>query len=117
MLGMVTRNRFKRLIHEQFARILQVIERGGMAAYISGLAIDAALTDSPLVGQTNASKSSHSRDEKGGGDGISMTHLHARSGDFNFGDELGIEGYMRFLSEKATKSSDRAYRKGRWNGT
>ncbi|KZP11602.1 hypothetical protein FIBSPDRAFT_962136 [Athelia psychrophila] len=88
LLGMVTRNRFKRLIHEQFPRMQQDIERGGMAAYISEVAIDAAMADSqPVKGQTGASQSSYSGDEAGGGDIISLRHVQVRSSDVNFGEE------------------------------
>ncbi|KZP13198.1 hypothetical protein FIBSPDRAFT_936470 [Athelia psychrophila] len=77
LLGIVTRNRFKRLIHEQYPLIQEDIDRGGMAAYISEVAIDAALMDVPPVkGQTSSSLSSHTEHEAGD---ISMGHLRARS--------------------------------------
>ncbi|KZP21782.1 hypothetical protein FIBSPDRAFT_1044052 [Athelia psychrophila] len=80
LLGIVTRNRFKKLIHEQFPRIQEDIERGGMAAYISEVAIDAALMDVPPVrGQTGFSLSSYTRHEEEGEDAISMGHLRGRS--------------------------------------
>ncbi|KZP24959.1 hypothetical protein FIBSPDRAFT_856313, partial [Athelia psychrophila] len=53
LLGIVTRNRFKKLIHEQYPRIQEDIERGGMAAYVSEVAIDAGLMDMPPVKGAN----------------------------------------------------------------
>ncbi|KZP25022.1 hypothetical protein FIBSPDRAFT_929571 [Athelia psychrophila] len=46
ILGMITRNRFKRLIHEQYPYLQEDIERGGMAAYVSEVAIDPGLVQS-----------------------------------------------------------------------
>ncbi|KZP15115.1 hypothetical protein FIBSPDRAFT_90657 [Athelia psychrophila] len=86
LLGIVTRNRFKKLIHKQFPRIQEDIERGGMAAYISEVAIDAALMDVPHVrGQTSFSLSSYTGHEGEGGDAISMGHLRGR-GSVSQGD-------------------------------
>ncbi|KZP24969.1 hypothetical protein FIBSPDRAFT_929535 [Athelia psychrophila] len=80
LLGIVTRNRFKKLIHEQYPRIHEDIERGGMAAYVSEVAIDAGLMDVPPVnGQTGSSLSSHIGHEPEGEDAISMSHLRGRS--------------------------------------
>ncbi|KZP24966.1 hypothetical protein FIBSPDRAFT_950668 [Athelia psychrophila] len=80
LLGIVTRNRFKKLIHEQYPRIQEDIERGGMAAYVSEVAIDAGLMDMPPVtGRTTTSPSSHTGHEAEGEDAISMSHLRGRS--------------------------------------
>ncbi|KZP03519.1 hypothetical protein FIBSPDRAFT_941478 [Athelia psychrophila] len=43
LLGVVARKSLKRLIHEQYPHMLEDIECGGMAAYVSEVAIDAAL--------------------------------------------------------------------------
>lgn len=74
---MVTRNRFKRLIHEQYPRMLQDIESGGMAAYISEVAIDAALVDradAPPSKRPTGSPTSYSGYEAGEGEGDAI-HL------------------------------------------
>lgn len=82
MLGLVTRNRFKKLIHEQYPQIQEDINRGGTAAYVSEVAIDAALMDVPSVkGKTGSSSSSHTHTghDAEGELAISMGHLHERS--------------------------------------
>ncbi|KZP15342.1 hypothetical protein FIBSPDRAFT_1048265 [Athelia psychrophila] len=43
LLGIVTRDRFRRLINEQYPRLQEDIERGGMAAYVSEVAVDPGL--------------------------------------------------------------------------
>lgn len=44
---MITHTHLKRLIHEQYPNMQEDVDRGGMAAYISDVAIDAALLDKP----------------------------------------------------------------------
>lgn len=44
---MLTRNRYQRLIHEQYPYMQEDIERRGMAAYVSEVAIDAGLIQTP----------------------------------------------------------------------
>ncbi|KZP23091.1 hypothetical protein FIBSPDRAFT_930796 [Athelia psychrophila] len=46
LLGIITRGRFRRLINEQYPYLQEDIERGGMAAYISEVAIDPGLVRS-----------------------------------------------------------------------
>ncbi|KZP25073.1 hypothetical protein FIBSPDRAFT_929611 [Athelia psychrophila] len=43
VLGIVTRDRLRHLINEQYPRLQEDIERGGMAAYVSEVAIDPGL--------------------------------------------------------------------------
>ncbi|KZP14778.1 hypothetical protein FIBSPDRAFT_959370 [Athelia psychrophila] len=70
LLGIVTHGRFKRLIHEQYPRMQEDIEHGGMAAYISEVAIDAALMDiPPAKGGTDAASIEN---EAGGGDAMEL---------------------------------------------
>ncbi|KAF7986301.1 hypothetical protein HWV62_35252 [Athelia sp. TMB] len=47
LLGILARQRFRHLINLQFPRLQDDIDRGGMAAYISEVAIDAALVNTP----------------------------------------------------------------------
>ncbi|KZP04354.1 hypothetical protein FIBSPDRAFT_1054733 [Athelia psychrophila] len=69
LLGVVTHNRFKRLIHQQYPHMQGDIDRGGMAAYISEVAIDAALIDSPPAPRsTTPIASSRIGDVEEGGD-------------------------------------------------
>ncbi|KZP05556.1 hypothetical protein FIBSPDRAFT_967186 [Athelia psychrophila] len=80
LLGMVTRDRFKRLIHEQYPRMLDDIERGGMAAYISEVAINAALIDvSSAERRTGSSESSCIGDETGDGNPVGLRHMQVGS--------------------------------------
>ncbi|KAF7986357.1 hypothetical protein HWV62_35364 [Athelia sp. TMB] len=83
MLGIVTRNRYKRLIHEQYPAMQEDIENGGrlgMAAYISEVAIDAALVDppSPVTGHQSTSHDSHAGEGEEG-EGISLRRRQAGS--------------------------------------
>ncbi|KZP07926.1 hypothetical protein FIBSPDRAFT_996577 [Athelia psychrophila] len=76
LLGIVTRNCFKRLIHEQYPLMLEDIDRGGMAAYISEVAIDAALMlDKSSSKGHISSESSFIGDDAGGADNISLRRL------------------------------------------
>ncbi|KZP19008.1 hypothetical protein FIBSPDRAFT_893019 [Athelia psychrophila] len=76
LLGMVTHNRFKRLIHEQFPRMQEDIDHGGMAAYISEVAIDAALIDKPSAqGHTGSAESSFMGDETGEANAVGLRHM------------------------------------------
>ncbi|KZP04886.1 hypothetical protein FIBSPDRAFT_1054398 [Athelia psychrophila] len=79
LLGMVTRNRFKRLIHEQYPHMQEDIEHGGMAAYISEVAIDAALMDAPSA--KGSTSPSHIEDETGGGDAMELRHRQTGSSE------------------------------------
>ncbi|KZP28699.1 hypothetical protein FIBSPDRAFT_947527 [Athelia psychrophila] len=96
LLGMVTRNRFKRLIHEQYPHMQEDIEHGGMAAYISEVAIDAALMDAPPAkGSTGPS---HIEDETGGGDAMELRHRQTgkRSAvKMGIGDDHEFKGQPR----------------------
>ncbi|KZP08590.1 hypothetical protein FIBSPDRAFT_874411 [Athelia psychrophila] len=80
LLGMITHNRFKRLIHEQYPRMQEDIEHGGMAAYISDVAIDTALVEAPYAkGYTGSAESSFIRDEAEDGDAIDLRHVQMGS--------------------------------------
>ncbi|KZP15861.1 hypothetical protein FIBSPDRAFT_866759 [Athelia psychrophila] len=80
LLGIVTRNRFKKLIHEQYPFIQEDIDRGCMSAYISEVAIDAALMGSTTVkGPAKSSPSSHMGYEAGGEGAIGMGNLRVGS--------------------------------------
>ncbi|KAF7986265.1 hypothetical protein HWV62_35180 [Athelia sp. TMB] len=68
LLGIVARRRFRRLINEQYPRLQEDINRGGMAAYISEIAIDAALVATPETVriQVRAASLDSGSDEDGG---------------------------------------------------
>lgn len=71
-----------------------------MAAYISEVAIDAALMDSPTIhGQSSSLQSSHTRDEAGGEDGIGMSHLRAGSSVSHLHLPYAIEEYQGELDK------------------
>ncbi|KZP14821.1 hypothetical protein FIBSPDRAFT_1048594 [Athelia psychrophila] len=73
LLGLVTRNRFKRLIHEQYPHMQEDIDRGGMVAYISEVAIDAALIDTPTVkGHASSTESTLTGDEMENGNSVGL---------------------------------------------
>ncbi|KZP25049.1 hypothetical protein FIBSPDRAFT_403044 [Athelia psychrophila] len=65
LLGVIARNRFRRLIHEQYPYMQEDIDRGGMAAYISEVAIDAGLTRSLESARGRARVSTPSHDSLG----------------------------------------------------
>lgn len=80
LLGVVTHNRFKHLIHEQFPRMQEDIERGGMAAYISEVAIDAALVDKlSATGHTTSVVSLHIADAEDVGENIELRNRQVGS--------------------------------------
>ncbi|KZP03719.1 hypothetical protein FIBSPDRAFT_1055116 [Athelia psychrophila] len=65
LLGVIARNRFRRLIHEQYPYMQEDIDRGGMAAYVSEVAIDAGLTRSLESARGRARVSTPSHDSLG----------------------------------------------------
>ncbi|KAF7986327.1 hypothetical protein HWV62_35304 [Athelia sp. TMB] len=82
ILGIVTRNRFKRLIHEQYPAMQEDIEnsgRLGMAAYISEVAIDAALIDESPASSSRSSLHSSRGDDESCGETIGMGHMQTIS--------------------------------------
>ncbi|KZP28695.1 hypothetical protein FIBSPDRAFT_1039439 [Athelia psychrophila] len=90
LLGMVTRNRFKRLIHEQYPRMQEDIDHGGMAAYISEVAIDAALMNvPPAKGSTGPSLVG---DGAGGGGDIELRHRQTGSSESDLESNLLVGG-------------------------
>ncbi|KZP07930.1 hypothetical protein FIBSPDRAFT_996584 [Athelia psychrophila] len=78
-LGIVARNRLKRLIHEQYPRMLEDIERGGMAAYISEVAIDTALMPDKTSSKSRISSSESSFVGDDAGDNIGLRCLDTGS--------------------------------------
>ncbi|KZP05545.1 hypothetical protein FIBSPDRAFT_1054027 [Athelia psychrophila] len=75
LLGIVARKRLKRLIHVQYPHMLEDIECGGMAAYVSEVAIDAALMpDKPFSRERSSSpESSFIGEDAGGWDTIELS--------------------------------------------
>ncbi|KZP14776.1 hypothetical protein FIBSPDRAFT_935566 [Athelia psychrophila] len=77
LLGMVTHNHFKELIHKDYPKLQEDIDRRGMAAYISEVAIDAALMDvPPAIRSTGVSPHEN---EAGDGDSIELRHRQTGS--------------------------------------
>ena len=109
LLGIFARRRVKRLINEQYPRLQEDINRGGMAAYISEIAIDAALVATPetlRIPVRVASLDSGSDGHGGGRDGIGLRRMDSNprkndnSGSVNLGLPYEIVGLQ--LSEKHT---------------
>ncbi|KZP14761.1 hypothetical protein FIBSPDRAFT_867881 [Athelia psychrophila] len=111
LLGMVTHNRFKRLIHEQYPRIREDIEHGGMAAYISEVAIDTALIDKPSAkGYTSSTESSRFDDTEEAGESIELRRRQTGSSASSRG--LSLAAYISEVAIDAAlidKSSARGY--------
>ncbi|KZP13556.1 hypothetical protein FIBSPDRAFT_897326 [Athelia psychrophila] len=81
LLGLATHNRFKRLIHEQYPRMQEDIDHGGMAAYISEVAIDAALINKPSAqGHTSSAENTCIEDETEEGHIVGQRNIQVGSG-------------------------------------
>ncbi|KAF7986264.1 hypothetical protein HWV62_35178 [Athelia sp. TMB] len=83
LLGVAMRSRFRRLINEQYPRLQEDINQGGMAAYVNEVAIDAALTATPISACAPvrvASSDSVSGEGGGGRDDISLRNLEPSPG-------------------------------------
>ncbi|KZP14765.1 hypothetical protein FIBSPDRAFT_100323 [Athelia psychrophila] len=100
LLGVVTHDRFKLKIKKQFPYMQEDIDRRGMAAYISEVAIDSALIDAlSTTEHTTSATRTRTRDTEEGGDsvqtrrrqtGSSASHLGLPSAGEELGDRQDI---------------------------
>lgn len=98
LLGMLTRNRFRRLIDEQYPRLQEDIERGGMAAYISEVAIDPGLVLTSTSAHIRARVSTSSHGSHTGGDADEAGIIHLRSVELS--DENKSHGRLPYVIER-----------------